>query len=233
MPFPSFDSRRRGAGGGVFRNVRQFLLGFTVDQGGGEPLQVSGGGFFSGLLRAGTASIIGALTAASAAIAGALTAASLALTGALTVGTTVTQGTTLRRAVVSHVCAHGVNINLFTLINDYDNSHSELPAQACVRVRVWLYNTDVQPFYATAYAEYFWRVGGTGGANASAIATIYSKNDQPGGVTILVSFTAIDNHSGDAEVFTVTPSISGGGSSAGLVYAEAEVMGGQISLAPA
>lgn len=138
-----------------------------------------------------------------------------------------------KRSVNAKAVASGANVNLFTIVNDYNVSHGEQPAHTAIRVRIYVYNTDVQPEYAFCYGEYLWHSGGTGGADFSSLSTIYSHNEQSG-VTISVSITPGQGHSGDSGTLTITPSVSGGGASQSEVYAEAEALGFQANtLAPA
>lgn len=82
--FNSLDSRRRPPGG--FVRLLKAYIGFAGDQGGGEPLQVSGGGYFSGALRAATAAFTGAISAVSPAFTGTATFVALTLSGLLDLG---------------------------------------------------------------------------------------------------------------------------------------------------
>lgn len=66
--FNSLDSRRKV--GPLVRFLQTLYLGYNADQGGHEPLQVNGGGFFNGALRALSLTVTGIATAASAVIGG-------------------------------------------------------------------------------------------------------------------------------------------------------------------
>lgn len=234
MPFPSLDSRRR-VNGGIVRNLRQLFVGYAGDQGGGEPVQVNGGGFFNGVLRsagavltagisATTAVFSGTLAAASAAFVGGITAASAAFTGTFSAGGSISQTVNWRRVVNLKSVTSGVSTNIFILLNDYDLSHGGTVADCGVKIRVWAFNTDVQREYATSWVEYFWHVGGTGGGNNSSLTETYRK-DQQSGVTISVTATGTTGHSGDSEVFAVSVTISGGGSTHADLHVDAEALG--------
>lgn len=69
--FNSIDSRRKV--GPLVRFLQTLYLGYSGDQGGHQPLQVNGGGFFNGALSALSAVITGAINAASGLITGAFT----------------------------------------------------------------------------------------------------------------------------------------------------------------
>lgn len=123
----------------------------------------------------------------------------------------------------------GANCDLFNIRND-----SLVPGCVVLKLKVWVFNTDVQNNYVTGYWEVPVFVVNTGGSDNSAVGTTIFNQVRSVNSSIIDLSTNLGLAcavSGDSVTIYCVPTLSGSGAATKVtVYAEAEAIGDNAPL---